>query len=115
MAGWPRSGLPGMNGFIGEFLVFIGAFEVWPVYTAIAAFAIVLTAGYIRWMLMRVFFGRLDEHKWHGLTDADAPREARGRAACSAIIILTGMYPERRRRHDRGRRRADRAAVRVMA
>ena len=52
------AGLPGMNGFIGEFLVFIGAFEVWPVYTAISAFAIVLTAGYITWMLMLVFFGR---------------------------------------------------------
>src|ERR1044072_381046 len=44
MAGLASLGRPGMNGFIGEFLVFIGAFEVWPVYTAISAFAIVLTA-----------------------------------------------------------------------
>src|SRR5687767_13043024 len=41
MAGLASLGLPGMNGFIGEFLVFMGAFEVWPVYTAIGAFAIV--------------------------------------------------------------------------
>jgi len=92
MAGLASLGLPGMNGFIGEFLVFIGAFEVWPVYTAIAAFAIVLTAGYITWMLMKVFFGTLDEHKWHDLTDADA-REKFVVVALLGIIILTGVYP----------------------
>jgi NADH-quinone oxidoreductase subunit M len=70
----------------------MGAFEVWPVYTAIGAFAIVLTAGYITWMLMKVFFGRLDEHKWHGLTDADA-REKLVVTLMLGIIILTGMYP----------------------
>ena len=114
MAGLASLGLPGMNGFIGEFLVFIGAFEVWPVYTAIAAFAIVLTAGYICWMLMQVFFGRLDEHKWHGLTDADRAREAGGRLHARDHHPDRDV-PERRRRHDRDRRRADRAAVRLMA
>jgi NADH-quinone oxidoreductase subunit M len=92
MAGLASLGLPGMNGFIGEFLVFIGAFSVWPWQTGIAAFAIVLTAGYITWMLMKVFFGRLDEHKWHGLTDADA-REKFVVVALLGIIILTGVYP----------------------
>jgi NADH-quinone oxidoreductase subunit M len=92
IAGLASLGLPGLNGFIGEFVVFIGAFEVWPVYTIISAFAIVLTAGYICWMLMRVFFGTLDEHKWHGLTDAD-PREKLVVACMVGIIILTGMYP----------------------
>jgi NADH-quinone oxidoreductase subunit M len=92
MAGLASLGLPGMNGFIGEFLVFIGAFPVWPLVTGIAAFAIVLTAGYITWMLMKVFFGQLDEHKWHALTDADA-REKFIVAALLGVIILTGMYP----------------------
>jgi NADH-quinone oxidoreductase subunit M len=92
MAGLASLGLPGMNGFIGEFLVFIGAFEVWPWATGIAAFGIVLTAGYICWMLMRVFFGQLDEHKWHGLTDADA-REKFVVVALLGIIILTGVFP----------------------
>jgi NADH-quinone oxidoreductase subunit M len=92
MAGLASLGLPGMNGFIGEFLVFIGAFEVWPIHTAISAFAIVLTAGYILWMLMKVFFGRLDEHRWHGLTDADV-REKLVVVCMLGIIILTGMYP----------------------
>ena len=92
MAGLASLGLPGMNGFIGEFLVFIGSFPTWPIQTAISAFAIVLTAGYICWMLMKVFFGRLDEHKWHDLTDADW-REKLVVAAMLGIIILTGMYP----------------------
>jgi len=92
MAGLASLGLPGMNGFIGEFLVFIGAFSVWPWQTGIAAFGIVLTAGYITWMLMKVFFGRLDEHKWHALTDADA-REKFVVVALLGIIILTGVYP----------------------
>jgi NADH-quinone oxidoreductase subunit M len=92
MAGLASLGLPGMNGFIGEFLVFIGSFGVWPAYTAIAVFAIVLTAGYITWMLMRVFFGKLDEHKWHALTDADW-RERFVVVALLGAIILTGMYP----------------------
>ena len=92
MAGLASLGLPGMNGFIGEFLVFIGAFEVWPIFTGIAVFAIVLTAGYICWMLMKVFFGTLDEHKWHALTDADT-RERFVVVCMIGIIILTGMYP----------------------
>jgi NADH-quinone oxidoreductase subunit M len=92
IAGLASLGLPGLNGFIGEFVVFMGAFAVWPVYTSISVFAIVLTAGYICWMLMRVFFGTLDEHKWHGLTDAD-PREKLVVACMVGIIILTGMYP----------------------
>ena len=58
MAGLASLGLPGMSGFIGEFLVFIGAFPVWPlVHGDLARSAIVLTAGYILWMLMRVFIG----------------------------------------------------------
>jgi NADH:ubiquinone oxidoreductase subunit 4 (subunit M) len=43
-------------------------------------------------MLMRVFFGQLDEHKWHGLTDADA-REKFVVVALLGIIILTGVFP----------------------
>ena len=91
MAGLASLGLPGMNGFIGEFLVFIGAWNVWPWFTALSAFAIVLTAGYICWMLMRVFFGPIS-NRWHDLTDADG-RERFIVGALLAVIILTGIYP----------------------
>jgi NADH-quinone oxidoreductase subunit M len=91
MAGLASLGLPGMNGFIGEFLVFIGAWDVWPLPTAIAAFAIVLTAGYITWMLLRVFMGPISS-KWHDLTDADG-REKFVVGALLLVIIATGVYP----------------------
>ncbi|MDP8923855.1 MAG: NADH-quinone oxidoreductase subunit M [Chloroflexota bacterium] len=91
MAGLASLGLPGMNGFIGEFLVFIGAWNAWPFATAISAFAIVLTAGYITWMLLRVFFGPIS-NRWHDLTDADG-RERFVVGALLLVIIVTGVYP----------------------
>jgi len=50
-------GLPGLNGFISEALVFLGAFEVYRTETVIAALGIVLTAAYLLWMVQRVFLG----------------------------------------------------------
>jgi len=61
VAGLASLGLPGMSGFVAEFLVFIGAFPVWPLATLLAAFGIVITAGYLLWMLQRVFMGPLPE------------------------------------------------------
>jgi NADH-quinone oxidoreductase subunit M len=91
MAGLASLGLPGMNGFIGEFLVFVGAFNVWPLPTILAAFAIVLTAGYITWMLLKVFFGPLGP-RWGHLTDA-TPREIFAVATLLVVIIGVGVYP----------------------
>ena len=91
MAGLASLGLPGMNGFIGEFLVFIGAFGVWPLATILATFAIVLTAGYITWMLLKVFFGPLPP-RWRHLDDA-TPREMFAVSTLLAVIILVGVYP----------------------
>ncbi|MCC6174714.1 MAG: NADH-quinone oxidoreductase subunit M [Chloroflexi bacterium] len=91
MAGLASLGLPGLNGFIGEFIVFMGAFQVWPIYTAISVFAIVLTAGYLTWMLLRIFFGPMSG-RWHHLTDASA-REKFVVVALLFVIILTGVYP----------------------
>jgi NADH-quinone oxidoreductase subunit M len=91
MAGLASLGLPGMNGFIGEFIVFIGAFPVWPVATILSAFAIVVTAGYITWMLMKVFFGA-GMAEWRHLGDADN-REKFAVALLLAVIILVGVYP----------------------
>ncbi len=57
LAGLAGLGLPGLSGFISEALVFLGTFFVWGWPTAIAVFGIVLTAGYILWMVQRVLFG----------------------------------------------------------
>jgi len=86
-------GLPGMSGFVGEFLVFIGSFPVWQWYTVVGAFAIVITAGYLLWMLERVFMGPLGQ-EWHDshLTDMSA-REGFAVGTLVAVIILVGVFP----------------------
>lgn len=61
-------GLPGMSGFVSEFLIFVGAFESYPVYTAISGLGIILGAAYMLWALQKVFFGKLPE-KWSGPWD----------------------------------------------
>jgi NADH-quinone oxidoreductase subunit M len=91
MAALASLGLPLMSGFIAEFLVFIGTFPVWPVHTVLAASAIVLTAGYLIWMIQRVFFGPLME-RWADLSDA-GPREVFATGTLVASILLVGMVP----------------------
>ena len=72
-------------------MVFLGAYPVWPLYTVLAASAIVLTAGYILWMLKRVFCGPLME-RWLGLTDA-SPREVFATGSLVFFILLIGIFP----------------------
>jgi NADH-quinone oxidoreductase subunit M len=62
-------GLPGLNGFIGEFLVLLGAFQAWPVVSAIAALGVILAAIYLLWMYQRVMFGPITNEKNRGLPD----------------------------------------------
>src|SRR5439155_665992 len=50
-------GLPGTNGFIGEFLVLLGAYRAHPVWAVIAASGVILSAVYMLWMFQRVMFG----------------------------------------------------------
>ncbi|MBE7468441.1 MAG: NADH-quinone oxidoreductase subunit M [Anaerolineae bacterium] len=70
-------GLPGLAGFISEFLVFRGAFHIMPVFAIVGIIAIVLTAAYILYKIIQfVFLGEFSEHKWHHLfhkKDADHP------------------------------------------
>ena len=56
IAGLASLGLPGLSGFIAEFTVFVGAFSTLAWATILAAFGIVITAGYILWTLQRVLF-----------------------------------------------------------
>jgi NADH-quinone oxidoreductase subunit M len=53
-------GLPGLNGFVGEFLILAGSWERFPVAVAIAGTGIILGAVYMLWMVQRVFWGPLD-------------------------------------------------------
>jgi NADH-quinone oxidoreductase subunit M len=94
MAGLASLGLPGMSGFIAEFLIFVGAYSTWPVLTILGAAGIVITAGYILWMLQRVFFGRYEdpEHRYEHLTDVGG-FEAIPMVTLVALILLIGIFP----------------------
>ncbi len=91
VAGLASLGLPGMSGFVAEFLVFIGTFPVWQVATILGAFGIVITAGYLLWMLQRVFMGPISE-KWSHLGDANA-LEIFYVGVMVAVIVGVGVFP----------------------
>jgi NADH-quinone oxidoreductase subunit M len=85
-------GLPGLNGFIGEFLILLGAFRMSPVVAGIAATGVILGAVYILWMYERVMFGPITNEKNRGLRDL-TPREFWTLAPVIALIIWIGVFP----------------------
>ncbi|HKY09339.1 MAG TPA: NADH-quinone oxidoreductase subunit M [Candidatus Binatia bacterium] len=85
-------GLPGLNGFVGEFLILLGAFRVTPLWTAAAATGVILGAVYMLWMYRRVIFGPLQNPANEKLGDLNA-REIVVLAPIVALIILMGVYP----------------------
>ena len=91
VAGLASLGLPGTSGFVSEILVFLGTFPVWSWATALAAFGIVLTAGYILWMIQRTFYGPAIG-RFANITDA-SPLEMVPLFVLSAVILLVGVYP----------------------
>src|SRR5205814_6846751 len=84
-------GLPGLNGFVGEFLILLGAFMWKPTFAAFAATGVILSATYMLWMFQRVNYGTLSE-KNADLPDLK-PREWALVAPIVAITILMGVLP----------------------
>jgi len=85
-------GLPGLNGFIGEFLVLLGAFRAWPLVSAVAATGVILAAVYLLWMYQRVMFGPITNEKNRGLPDL-SKREFWTLAPVIFFIVWIGVYP----------------------
>jgi NADH-quinone oxidoreductase subunit M len=85
-------GLPGLNGFVGEFLVLIGSFPALPSFTIIAAFGVVLAAIYLLWAYERVFTGVPEKEENKILADLSA-REIALLAPLAALVLLIGLYP----------------------
>ena len=88
-------GLPGLSGFVGEFLVFIGAWALNPWVAAASAFVMVFAAAYLLWMFQRVAFGPLSEFLaglGHHLTDI-RPAEILTLAPLGALIVVLGLFP----------------------
>ena len=84
-------GLPGLAGFVGEFLILIGVFAAHPAFAVGVAVGIVLGAAYLLWMLQRVIFGVLPE-KYAGLSDLSA-LEVLALAPLVALTIWIGVVP----------------------
>jgi NADH-quinone oxidoreductase subunit M len=90
--------LPGTNGFVGEFLILIGAFKGnfdpanAPYYTAVAATGVILSAVYMLWMFQRVNYGPLTNPKNRGLRDL-SPREWVVIAPICIMAIVMGVLP----------------------
>jgi NADH-quinone oxidoreductase subunit M len=96
VAGLASLGLPTTSGFVAEFLIFLGSFNstVVPyaqVYTIIAISGVVLTAGYILWMLQQAFFGPAKE-EFNNVKDEDG-LEKFYTFILIAVIMLVGIYP----------------------
>jgi NADH-quinone oxidoreductase subunit M len=85
-------GLPGLNGFVGEFLVLIGSFPTLPVFVIVAAFGVVLAAVYLLWAYERVFTGVPDKEENSILADL-SPREIGLLAPLAILIVVIGLFP----------------------
>ncbi|MCX7723738.1 MAG: NADH-quinone oxidoreductase subunit M [Thermodesulfovibrio sp.] len=88
-------GLPGTNGFIGEFLILLGAFKAWKLMCILAATALVIGAAYMLWLYQRVFFEKINSEflkHIHGYGDLNA-REIVTLLPLAVIVLWVGFYP----------------------
>jgi NADH-quinone oxidoreductase subunit M len=86
-------GLPGLNGFVGEFLILLGAFKANAVWAVLAASGVVLGAIYMLWMYQRVFFGPVKHAANKELKDLNL-REIVVFVPILVLIFFMGIYPK---------------------
>ena len=84
--------MPGMNGFIGEFLILMGAFKQFPWLTAVGATGVILSAVYMLWMFQRVNYGEVTNPKNSALPDLSG-REWAMMIPTVAMCIFMGVAP----------------------
>ena len=92
LAFFASMGLPGLCGFISEFMVFQGAFSVYRGLVIISATSVVLTAAYYLWTIQRMFLGKLNE-KYKDLQDVNW-RERLTLYPLGALALFFGFYPQ---------------------
>jgi len=86
-------GLPGLNGFVGEFLILVGAFQVSRPLAALATLGIIFAAVYMLWMYQRVAFGEVRHEEVRRLPDLSA-REIWTLVPLLVLIVWIGVYPK---------------------
>src|SRR3990170_1244416 len=87
-----NAGLHGTSGFVGEFLVILGAFQVNIWYAFAAATTLIFGAAYTLWMYKRVLFGEVGNAKVAELTDA-TPREIVFLTLLAVAVLVLGLWP----------------------
>ncbi len=85
-------GLPGLMGFVAEFLIFVGSFSILPVHTALAALGVVITAAFFLWTIQRIFLGPTNP-RWAQLPDLDR-RESWVLVPLVVLMVVFGVYPK---------------------
>ncbi|MFQ6025918.1 MAG: NuoM family protein [Dehalococcoidia bacterium] len=91
IAGLASLGLPGLSGFVAEFMIFTGAFRTYLPLAVLAVIGAAITAVYILRLLARTFFGEVDP-QWEHLTDVSPVEKSVG-AAFVLILIVVGVWP----------------------
>ena len=91
VAGLASLGLPGLGGFVAEFMVFTGSYPEFSAYTVLGVVGIVLSAGYILWTAERSFYRELPR-RWEHLTDATLV-ERIPLVVLMAALLLVGLLP----------------------
>ena len=86
-------GLPGLNGFVGEFLILLGTFFEYRWWVIPAAFGIVLAAVYLLWAYQRVFHGEITNEENRRILDLNW-REIAMLAPILGLILFIGVYPQ---------------------
>ncbi len=84
-------GLPGLSGFVAEYLTFTGSYAVFPIVAVVSGAAIIITAGYLLWMLKRSFYGPLNP-QWAHIPDASI-LEMTPLIILGVAVLAVGLYP----------------------
>jgi len=86
-------GLPGTSGFVGEFLILVGAFQdnTWVAF--LASTGVILGAAYMLYLYRRVIFGKLDKEHLKQIMDLE-PREIAIFAPLIVLVIWMGIWPD---------------------
>src|SRR5205085_1262721 len=85
-------GLPGLNGFVGEFLILSGTFKPHPAFAIIAATGVILAAIYLLWLVQRVFFGPITHDENRSIPDI-AWNEVAAMVPLVVLMVWIGVHP----------------------
>ena len=92
IGGLVSMGMPGFSGFVAEFPIFMGVWQVQPIVAIVAAISIVITAAYIIKIIGKVFFGPMSDEFEHHIGDVNVLDKVALVTLC-VIMISLGVYP----------------------